>query len=397
MTEQIAKDQVLVRYGEIALKSAGIRGHFEVQLTRHLKAMLSLKDVPFSNIKRERGRFFIQTSDPQSIAEVAARVFGVVSTSPVWTVPSKLDQIVELIGQLTPQLVKDRETFAVRARRLKDLPFTSQELAAQVGAKIVDTAMAVNQPVSVNLDKPDVEVHVEVRKKSTYIFTQIIPGPGGLPYGSQGMVIGLHSGGLDSPVAQWLMMKRGASVLPLYMDSDSTTDKQFRNRAIESAKALADWIPSTQVQILIVPFYEILRILQEEADRKLTCILCKRMMYRIGAMVAAQEGAHALVTGETLGQVASQTLTNLTILDAVVSVPIFRPLIGMDKTETMDLARRIGTYQVSSKDVGDCFAVPKKPTIGAKLNKVHEAEYRLPITKMVSNAMSQLERLPLEK
>ncbi|MFX0080083.1 MAG: tRNA sulfurtransferase, partial [Candidatus Hermodarchaeota archaeon] len=209
--------------------------------------------------------------------------------------------------------------------------------------------------------------------------------------------IGLHSGGLDSPVAQWLMMKRGASVLPLYMDSDNTTEKQFRNRAIESAKVLSDWIPSTQVQILIVPFYEILNHIKEVGDRKLTCILCKRMMYRIGAMVASQEGAHALVTGETLGQVASQTLTNLTILDAVVSVPIFRPLIGMDKTETMDLARRIGTYQVSSKDVGDCFAVPKKPTIGAELNKVHEAEYRLPITKMVSNAMSQLERLPLEK
>jgi thiamine biosynthesis protein ThiI len=121
------------------------------------------------------------------------------------------------------------------------------------------------------------------------------------------------------------------------------------------------------------------------------------MMYRIGAMVASQEGAYALVTGETLGQVASQTLANLTVLDSVVSVPIFRPLIGMDKTETMDLARRIGTYEVSSKDVGDCFAVPKKPTIAAELNKVHEAEYRLPITKMVSNAMSELERVPLEK
>jgi thiamine biosynthesis protein ThiI len=121
------------------------------------------------------------------------------------------------------------------------------------------------------------------------------------------------------------------------------------------------------------------------------------MMYRIGAMVASQEGAYALVTGETLGQVASQTLPNLTILDSVVSVPIFRPLIGMDKTETMDLARRIGTYQVSSKDIGDCFAVPKKPSIEAKLNDVHEEEYRLPITRMVSHAMSRLERLPLEK
>jgi thiamine biosynthesis protein ThiI len=397
VNKDLKQNQVLVRYGEIALKSAGIRGHFEVQLTRHLRAMLTLKDAPFDKIHRERGRFFIQTSEPLAIAEVAARVFGVVSTSPVWTVPSKPEQILQLIGQLTPQLVRHGDSFAVRARRLKDMPFTSQELAAKVGAKIMETAKTANQPVSVDLDKPDVEVHIEIRQKSTYIFTQIIPGPGGLPYGTQGMVIGLHSGGLDSPVAQWLMMKRGASVLPLYLDSDKTDEKQFRNRALESAKILADWIPSTQVQIIIVPFYKILKSLQKVRNRKLTCILCKRMMYRIGAMVASQEGAHALVTGETLGQVASQTLTNLAILDTVVSVPIFRPLIGMDKTETMDLARRIGTYDVSSKDVGECFAVPKKPTIAAELNKVHETEYRLPISKMVSDAISQLERVPLEK
>jgi thiamine biosynthesis protein ThiI len=130
---------------------------------------------------------------------------------------------------------------------------------------------------------------------------------------------------------------------------------------------------------------------------KITCVLCKRMMYRMGAMVAAQEEAKALVTGETLGQVASQTLANLTILDSSVALPIFRPLVGLDKTETMDLARRIVTYDTSSKDVGGCFAVPKQPTIAALLDQVHEAEAALPIPEMVTDAISCLERVSLEK
>ncbi|MFX1541349.1 MAG: tRNA 4-thiouridine(8) synthase ThiI, partial [Promethearchaeota archaeon] len=138
---------------------------------------------------------------------------------------------------------------------------------------------------------------------------------------------------------------------------------------------------------------EILRRLQMPKYRKLTCILCKRMMYRIGAMVAAQEKARALVTGETLGQVASQTLTNLAILDSVVTVPIFRPLIGMDKTETMTLARRIGTYQVTSQDVGECFAVPSQPSIATTLADVHEAESQLPIEEMVLIAINNIKRV----
>lgn len=386
-------DRVLIRYGEIGLKSPGIRRHFENLLLKYIKVFLARKEIPYSKIIRERGRFFIHTSQPQEAAETAARVFGIVSSSPVWTVSANLEKIVAMAGSLTPQLLRDGQKFAVRARRLKIHKFSSPEVATQVGAKIIEAANATNQLVHVDLDNPDVEIHVEIRQKSAFIFTQIIKGPGGLPYGSQGVVLGLHSGGLDSPVAEWLMMKRGAQVIPLYFDTATPAEKQLVNRAIRSAEILAEWMPEENVELRIIPFHEILRRLQMPKYRKLTCILCKRMMYRIGAMVAAQEKARALVTGETLGQVASQTLTNLAILDSVVTVPIFRPLIGMDKTETMTLARRIGTYQVTSQDVGECFAVPSQPSIATTLADVHEAESQLPIEEMVLIAINNIKRV----
>jgi thiamine biosynthesis protein ThiI len=397
VSQPINPHQVLVRYGEIGLKSPGVRRHFENLLHNHLIGMLSRNNAKYSKIHRERGRFFIETTEARAAAQATSHVFGVVSTSPVWVVSSKPNEIMNLVTQLVPQIISEGQSFAVRARRLKSHPFTSQEIATQLGATIIEATAKYRQPASVDLDNPDVEVHVEIREKFTYIFTEIIEGPGGLPYGSQGTVLGLHSGGLDSPVAQWLMMKRGARVIPLYFDSDVPPQQSLRTRAIQSAKQLAKWIPEKKAELLIIPFYDILHQLQMPDYPKITCVLCKRMMYRIGAMVAAQEEAKAIVTGETLGQVASQTLGNLTILDSAVALPVFRPLIGLDKTETMEIARSIGTYGISSQDVGECFAVPKQPTIAAFLDQVHEAESKLPIAEMVSDAVSQLERVILGK
>ena len=397
VAETLEPDQVLLRYGEIGLKSAGVRRHLENLLHQHIVMMLSRHNVKYSKITRERGRFFIKTTEPSAVAHVASGVFGVVSASPVWSVPSKPEKIVTLASKLAPQMIAGGDSFAVRARRVKTHPFTSQEIAAQVGAAIIEAAANDTSPPRVDLNDPAVEVNVEIREKLSYIFTEIVAGPGGLPYGSQGKVVGLYSGGLDSPVALWLMMKRGARIIPLFFDSDIPPKDPLRERAVASANRLAEWMPDKRRELLVVPYYEILRQLQMPKFPKITCVLCKRMMYRMGAMIAAQEEAKALVTGETLGQVASQTLTNLTILDSAVALPIFRPLIGLDKTEIMDLARRIGTYDSSSKDVGDCFAVPKQPTIAALLDQVHEAEASLPIPELVSDAVSRLERVSLEK
>ncbi|MFX1317701.1 MAG: tRNA uracil 4-sulfurtransferase ThiI [Promethearchaeota archaeon] len=397
MSTPLKPDRVLVRYGEIGLKTPGVRRYLEGLLSNHLGVMLTRQVVSYSKITRERGRFFIQTTDAETAAEAASRVFGVVSTSPVWTVSSNPDKIINQVKALTSSFISEGQSFAVRVRRVKTHPFTSQEIASQVGAAIIEVTGQKHSAAPVDLDNPNVEIHIEIREKSSYIFTTVIEGPGGFPYGSQGTVLGLHSGGLDSPVAQWLMMKRGAHVIPLYFGSDVPPKQSLRTRAIQSAKILAQWIPHTKTELLIIPYYEILRQLSRSKYPKITCVLCKRMMYRMGAMVAAQEGAKALVTGETLGQVASQTLDNLAVLDSAIALPIFRPLIGIDKSQTMNLARRIGSYDASSKDVGDCFAVPNKPTIAASLEQIHEAEAALNIPEIVTNAISQLERVTLAK
>jgi thiamine biosynthesis protein ThiI len=259
----------------------------------------------------------------------------------------------------------------------------------------MQAAAAADCPVSVDLEHPDVEVNVEVRDKNAYAFFEVVPGPGGLPYGCQGTLVGLHSGGIDSPVAQWLLMKRGARVIPLYLDTDEPGHPRLRKRAIETGKHLAHWMPEPNPELIIVPYHATLRRLAKTQKPNLTCLLCKRMMYRIAAAVASQEGAVGLVTGENLGQVASQTLTNLVLLDQTIALPVFRPLVGFDKVETEQLARRIGTYQASAKDVGVCFAVPEHPAIAGTPPDVMAAEAALEINEMVVACTEHAERIPL--
>lgn len=395
MGYDLKQHQVLVRYGEIALKSPGIRRHLETLLTNHLQIMMSRKGVSFEEIVRERGRFFIITKEPKKTAEIAAQVFGIVSTSPVWSVASTLKDIETVLTHLTPTLIGPNQRFAIRARRMKSHDFTSQDVAQLAGKTLLEVAQSKNWPVQVDLDQPDVEVHIEVRQKHTYIFTDIIPGPSGLPYGSQGTIVGLHSGGIDSPVAQWLMMKRGCRVVPIYLNTELPKQKELLQRALATAKILANWNPEKNPELLIVPYRTILERFQKINYPKLTCVLCKRMMYRIATAIARQENAQAIVTGETLGQVASQTLTNITVLDQATSLTIFRPLIGMDKTETMDLARRIGTYEISGKDLGECFAVPSQPSIQSHSKEVGEAESSLDIEELIQQSLTGLRRVKL--
>jgi thiamine biosynthesis protein ThiI len=398
-TERLSKipelNRVLVRYGEIGLKSPGVRRYLETILINHVKTILERKNIPVNRISRERGRIFIITKKASSAAKVAANVFGVVSTSPAWTLPSTLKDINEAIRQLVPHFLKQKSTFAIRTRRIKTHPFTSPELATMLGSTILEEAKAAGFDMSVNLDNPDIEIHVEVRQKQAYLFTEIIPGPGGLPYGSQGTILGLHSGGIDSPVAQWLLMKRGCRVIPIYLDTSTSANHNPRKRAIATARCLAQWSPEHEPYLIVVPFRQIQEQLMKTSFPKLTCLLCKRMMYRIATRLAKQEKAVALVTGENLGQVASQTLSNLIVLDQASHLPVFRPLIGMDKTETTHLAQRIGTYEASIGDTIECFAVPQQPSINGKLSDVEEAETAIDLDNIINECLARTKRIRL--
>jgi thiamine biosynthesis protein ThiI len=357
--------------------------------------MLRRRAIAADRVWRERGRIFIATSNAPVAAQAAAGVFGVVSASPVWTLPPTMDGIDEWIRRHVSTFLRPGQKFAVRTRRTKTQAFTSQELARRLGASIIEAAAAADCPVSVDLEHPNVEVNVEVRDKNAYAFFEAFTGPGGLPYGSQGTLVGLHSGGIDSPVAQWLLMKRGARLIPLYLDTDDPAQPRLRPRAIDTARHLARWMPEPNPELIIVPYRETLHKLRKAGKPNLTCLLCKRMMYRIAAAVADREGAVGLVTGETLGQVASQTLTNLVLLNQAITLPVFRPLIGFDKVETEQLARRIGTYETSAKDVGVCFAVPEHPAIAGNPADAGAAEKTLDIDQMVAACLEGTERTSL--
>jgi thiamine biosynthesis protein ThiI len=224
----------------------------------------------------------------------------------------------------------------------------------------------------VNLSKPDVTIFVEVKSSKAYVYSERMRGLGGLPYGVSGRVVSMISGGIDSPVASWLMMKRGCSVDFINFYTDEKEVKKVK----KLVSSLAKYSPE-KLNLHSVPYKEILKGIAKHSDRKLTCVLCKRLMYRISEKFAERVKAKALVTGENLGQVASQTLENLSTNSSVVSIPILRPLISMDKEETMNLAKDIGTFDISIKHASTCDFVPKRPATRAKSERTFREEEKI--------------------
>ena len=381
---------VIVRVGgEIWIKKDWTRRWYLRRLARNIKAVLQYHNVAYSNMIRRDGRIFLRTSEPLEAAERISRVFGVSSASAALETEAELHMIVKECLSLAGRMLSKGDAFAVKCRRVGEHPYTSQEVCRTVGRKVLEEFAA--RRVSVDLDNPDVRLGVEVRGELGFVFSDVIGGVGGFPLGVQGRVVGLLSGGLDSAVACWLVMKRGCLVAPLYLDCAPFTDESTTEKAVEVARALSDWTIGFPWRLHMVKYGKSLKEIVEGAPRRLTCILCKRMMYRVAERIADKVGAEGLVTGEAIGEQASQTLQNLRVLDrAAVSYPVLRPLLGFDKAETERLARKIGTYTVSARSVRGCDAVPYKPATKAKLEEVVEAENGLNIEKMVERCAREL-------
>lgn len=377
-------ETILVRYGELALKSERVRRRFEQRLVENIKAALKGID---HELKGERGRIFVETPSAAAAIERLVRVPGVVSVSPAVKTRATLEEVTSTAVDVAKRVLKPGMSFAVRTRRAGEHEFRSGDVNAAVGSAILKAIPGVR----VDLSAPDEEISIEVREKSAYVFTEVLQGPGGLPLGTQGTVVALLSGGIDSPVAAWLMMKRGCRVILVHLDARPYSDAGAR--AMAAARALSDWAAGGGMAMYVVPYGEVLRAIVEQAPRRLTCLLCKRGMYRIAGMVAAQEGALGIVTGEVLGQVASQTLANLRVLDAAIDLPVFRPLLGLDKVEVERIARRLGTYEVSAKQAMPCAAAPKRPETRADLGRVLEAERKLDLEPLLKEALGRAERI----
>jgi thiamine biosynthesis protein ThiI len=357
---------LLLRYGEIALKGKN-RVYFFRKLRRNVRKCLKANEID-GTVWQEGQRIYLETEQVGKAVEAVRRVFGLVSLSPVHAVAASMDAITREALALADRMGLDETcTFRVRVRRAdKSFPLISPEIERQVGERIVEATGA--RP---DLSKAaQVTVGIEIRPERAMIFGESIPGPGGLPLGSQGRVVSLISSGIDSPVASWLMMKRGCSVIPVHFSTSTAQTEQVE--AI--VDALNQHAYGWQLKPIVLSHHEALaptleRLRAHRAGRW-ACLFCKRVMLSQAAQIADQMGANAIVTGDSLGQVASQTLSNMEVISYGIEKPILRPLIGMDKTEIMALARQIGTYEPSTEDAHTCPFLPDRPLTQASVAKL---------------------------
>lgn len=389
-------DVLLVRYGELALKG-GNRAEFERTLCRNIEH--ALRGICATRVERPHGRLIVH---PERRARDAARrlqdVFGIKSISPAWTVASDPDAITALArivleDALSAYPQERRVTFRVRARRGdKRFPLTSFALDRYVADRIVPGP----ERIEVRLQHPELELGIDVREEGSFVFTDSLPGPGGLPVGTLGRTLCLLSGGIDSPVAAWLAMKRGCQVGFVSFYSYPYIGEGSRKKVIDLARALGRY--QRQSCVYVVPFTEIQTTIRDSAPEPYRTVLYRRMMQRIASRICKERGYQALVTGESIGQVASQTLENMTCIEAAAEVPVLRPLVTFDKEETIAIARRIGTLDASNRPEPDCCTVfqPSKPIIRGKPAACEQAEAQMDVAGLVDRAIAGVDPVKIE-
>jgi thiamine biosynthesis protein ThiI len=371
---------LVVHYHEISLK----RGNRPLFL-RHLRRNLAraVEDLGPAVIHQLPGRVLVDLAghrDPELVRDRAARVCGVASVALALRVPSALDAMRDAVARV----IEGRRfrSFRISARRaFKTYPMTSVELNRELGAFVLERVRG--QGVRVDLDEPETEIRVEVLPSETFVYADPVPGPGGLPVGASGTVAALLSGGIDSPVAAWRMMKRGCRVVFVHFHSVPYLPPTSQAKARALVERLTEW--QYRSQLFLTPLGEIQREVVLAVPPPLRVIVYRRMMVRIAEALARSVGAQALVTGESLGQVASQTLTNICRVDEVAGLPILRPLIGMDKLEITAEAQRLQTFETSIEPDADCCSlfVPPHPSTRVASHEIQAAEAKLDLARLI--------------
>jgi len=383
-------DTVIIRLGgEIGIKAVWTRKMYERRLIDNIKAVLKHHASPYEALDRRFGRLYLRTSEAQSASEMLAKVFGVSSLSPALQTTSKLSDIIEKSVQIAGSTFSKESSFAVQCRRVGRHAYTSQDVCREVGRQVLDTYS--KQGLRVDLKRPDTTLSVEVREDKAYIYTEVTRGVGGLPLGAQPKVVCLLNGDKSSPVACWMVMKRGCPLLPLHFD-ETPFSNESTNQAIKRAKTLFEWAIGFPRKVCIVSHGPNLAQIKQSCPKKLKHVVSKRLMYRIAQQVAEMEHAEGIVTGESINESAGQALHVLSLEDeAAKHSPVHRPLICLEATEIEELARKIGIYKISSvrrmKKRGTTSTQPYK-TI--KLEEIKEAEARLNIEEMVKASLKSL-------
>jgi len=357
----------------------------------------ALNDFENIHLVKGQGRFYLEGSvdDPRIISRLT-QVFGIFSISPAYKVEKDMESIQSFAEQVMRDALSDLKTsnkitFKVESRRSdKKFPLDSMTLSRELGGFLLGKF----PNLEVDVHKPDITLYVEVRE-FVYIYHKIIPGAGGMPVGTNGKALLLLSGGIDSPVAGWMIAKRGVELSAVHYHSFPYTSDRAKEKVIDLCKILARYAGS--IKLYVVPFTEIQQAIYEKCPESQLTIIMRRFMMMIAERIAELDGAKALITGESLGQVASQTLDSLVVTNDVVSIPVFRPLIGLDKIEIIDIAHRIETYETSILPYEDCCTVflPRHPVTHPRLEKVREAEQALDVEDLIHRAIENVEIIEL--
>lgn len=380
---------VAVSFGEIFLKGKN-RGSFEHKLTEQIRyALKEYKDV---SIYKELGKVFIQTKhidDMDGIINKIKKVFGIVVISPSIKVEKDPEIIIEKAIELFRYLKEKQniKTFKVNTKRGdKTFPVKSMDFSALAGEKILNSF----SDVTVDVHNPDIEVMIDI-KKNCYISSERITTVGGMPIGSCGKALLLLSGGIDSPVAGYMIAKRGVEISALYFHTYPFTSERANEKVRRLKEILEEYCG--KIKLYSVNLLDVHKAIKEHCREEETTILARRFMMRIAERIAEENGLEMLITGESLGQVASQTMKSMIVIENSIEMPILKPVIGMDKTEIMDKAKEIGTYETSILPYDDCCSVfaPSHPLINPKLDSILISEGRLNVEELINKVYSTLE------
>lgn len=379
----------LVKYGELAIKGKN-RYIFENILIDQMRYRLS--KIGKFKVTKEQGRIFVEPLEQieeADVLNVLTKIFGLVGICPVVVLEtSDFDVIKETCKNFLETQYSGEYTFKVEARRANKAYFlNSLEISVEVGAYILDHL----SNFKVDVHKPEVRLMVEIRN-NTYIYSKVIKGLGGMPVGSNGKAMLLLSGGIDSPVAGWMIAKRGVNLEAVYYHSHPYTTDRAKEKVIELAKLVSAY--AGQIKLHIVPFTEIQLYIYDKCPHEQLTIIMRRIMMKIAERIAVKNDAQALITGESIGQVASQTLASLVATDDVCNMPVFRPLIAYDKQDIIEISERIGTFETSILPYEDCCTifVAKHPVTKPTLRSIEKSEEHLiEIEDMMIRAMEETE------
>ncbi|MFA9457133.1 tRNA uracil 4-sulfurtransferase ThiI [Halalkalibacter sp. AB-rgal2] len=386
-------NHILVRFGELALRGKN-RSSFEKQLVQNIRSVMgTFEDV---KVKRTFGRIIVHLNgqEHEPVIEKLKTIFGIHSFSLALKVENDVNAIQEGALHVFHEHQETTKTFKISARRAyKSFPVSSQELNQKVGGFV----LSQTEDLTVDVHNPDLNINVEVREQATFITAGSFPGAGGLPVGTSGKVLMMLSGGIDSPVAGYLTMKRGAKLEAVHFHSPPYTNERAKQKVLDLARTLTKF--GGDITIHLVPFTEVQKHIRAEVPSNFQMTIMRRVMLRISEQIANNEQILAIATGESLGQVASQTLHSIHTINEVTNLPVLRPLITMDKLEVMDIAKKIGTYDISILPYEDCCTIflSDDPKTKPRRDQAHKFEQYVHIDHYVADAVNRTEKIVISE